>query len=164
MASLKCNNCGYGIHYHDEPDGTEHFAISFSTWEWYLLEGKSIIRSFLDGPQDYLTIWRCKECGCLHTFPAHSVMVKRAYAPCEYDPAAEIINGIKYRIFDDYLFDAVTEDNITAKDFDSSNKHGACYYAMIGDNYIYLYDDAKFQRVTKCFQAIITDNSDSLTG
>ena len=154
MASLKCNNCGYGIHYHDEPDGTEHFAIPVSTWEEYLSADKSIIRSFLDGPQNFLTIWRCKECGCLHTFSAHSVMVKHAYAPCEYDSSAKIINGIKYRIFDDYLFDAVAEDNLTARDYEVSDKYGSCYYAIIGDNYIYLYDNESFTYPTGCFHAI----------
>lgn len=27
MTTLKCSYCGYGIHYHDEPDGTQYFFI-----------------------------------------------------------------------------------------------------------------------------------------
>lgn len=154
MASLKCNYCGYGIHYHDEPDGTEHFAIPFSTWEIFSPTDKPIIRYILDGPEDYFIIWKCRECGCLHTFLAGKAAVTRAYAPCKYDSSVKVINGIKYRVFDDYLFDAVAEDNLTAEEFDASNKYGSCYYAVIGDNYIYLYDDAGFHHLTACFQAL----------
>ena len=28
MASLKCSHCGFGIHYHDEPNGVEYTALS----------------------------------------------------------------------------------------------------------------------------------------
>lgn len=27
MASLKCSNCGEGIHYHDEADGTQYIVF-----------------------------------------------------------------------------------------------------------------------------------------
>ena len=157
MASLQCNHCGYGIHYHDEPDGTEHFAIPLSTWEWYRSSGKSIIRAFLDGPQDFLTIWRCKECGCLHTFLAHDIRVVRAYVPCDYSVFNGTTEGIKYRVFDDCLFDAVAEVNLTVREYEQSKEYDPCCFAVINDSYIVLYDDKKLTHVTGCFQAIESD-------
>ena len=156
MASLKCNNCGFGIHYHDEPDGTEHFAIPPETWEWYRSSEKSVIRAFLDGPQNYLTIWRCRKCGCLHTFDAHSVHVKQAYALCQSISTDEMTNGKEFRVFDARLFDAIWEDNITANEYDASHPYGDCYYALIGDDYLLTFDDADLTHVTGCYQAIDT--------
>ena len=154
MASLMCNNCGYGIHYHDEPNGTEHIAIPVNTWKYYLSANESIIRCYLDGPQNYYVIWKCAKCGCLHTFFADSIHVTKAYAPTEYNDAIRIINGVQCRVFDDYLFEAVSEVNLTAKEYEQSKEYRPCYFAIIGDNYIVLYDDAEFTRVTGCFQAI----------
>ncbi len=42
MASLKCSKCGYGIHYHDEPNGTEWIAFELNTWEKLLSSQKEI--------------------------------------------------------------------------------------------------------------------------
>ena len=156
MASLKCNNCGYGIHYHDEPDGTEHIAIPFSTWEFFYSTNVPVVRYLLDGPEDYLIIWRCQKCGCLHTFLAGGILVTRAYAPCEITSTAKTDNGIKYRVFDDRLFDAVAEDDATAKEFEAYGKYRDCYYALIGDDYLLTFDDADFTHITGCYQAIET--------
>ena len=42
MASLKCSKCGYGIHYHDEPNGTEWIEFELNTWEKLLSSQKEI--------------------------------------------------------------------------------------------------------------------------
>lgn len=154
MASLKCNNCGYGIHYHDEPNGIEYTAFSMELWNTFAKTNKPIIRYVLDGNDDFLCVWRCPECGCIHTFIAYQSPLKQAYIPCD----EEVIptEARKYLVFIDYLFEDISERGITAEEFSDSGKYptDSFFYAMIGNDGIAVYGDEACTEPLKYFTAI----------
>ncbi len=44
MAGLKCSHCGFGIHYHPEPNGVEYTALSQELWDSFSKTDKPIVR------------------------------------------------------------------------------------------------------------------------
>lgn len=154
MASLKCNNCGYGIHYNDEPDGTEYTAISFRTWSNFSSTDKPICRYILDGIQDYIIIWKCRECGCLHTFITGKYELSNAYIPCEKKNVTGIPNGKKYHVFEDYVYETIAESGISAEEYENSDEYPSHYYAIVDGDYIYLSDNKDFTNITDIFKSI----------
>ena len=156
MASLKCSNCGFGIHYHDEPNGIEYTAFSTELWNSFAKTDKPIIRYVLDGDDDFLCVWRCPECGCIHTFQAYQSTLKQAYVPCSENV---IPNGArKYLVFIDYLFDDVSEKGLTAEEFINSGEYptDSFFYAMVADNSVIVYEDEACTKPVKYFTAIET--------
>ena len=152
MASLKCNHCGYGIHYNDEPDGTEYMVIPFSTWDTFSTTDKPICRYILDGNQDYLIIWKCSNCGCLHIFIAGEAKISGAYIPDEKKHVSQIPTGKKYHVFADYVYEVIAESGISAKEYESSNEYPSHYYAIINNDYIYLSENDEFTHITDIFR------------
>lgn len=154
MASLKCNNCGFGIRYHDEPNGIEYTAFSVELWNTFAKTDKPILRYVLDGDDDFLCIWRCPECGCIHTFEAYHSTLKQAYAPCVENVTPAVAR--KYRVFIDYLFDDVAERDLSAEEFDNSGEYptDSFFYAMVADNSVIVYADEACTKPLKYFTAI----------
>lgn len=156
MASLKCSYCGFGIHYHDEPNGVQYTAISQELWDSFSYTDKPIVRYVLDGNDDFFCVWRCPECGCIHTLEAYRPTFKQAYIPCGEDVV--LTEARKYLVFIDYLFEDISERGLTAEDFAKIGKHSTSsfFYAMIADNGIITYEDEICTKPLNNYTAIET--------
>ena len=155
MASLKCSHCGFGIHYHDYPNGIEYEAYSQDMWEAFSDANKRIV-SFTDDSDDFLIVWRCPECGCIHAFNGYNAFIKQAYAPCVEDVA--LVDSRKYLVFIDYLRDKVFDEEWSAAQFMQSGKYpnDQFFYAMVGDNGVVVYEDADCLKPLRRYKAIET--------
>ena len=159
MAGLECNNCGFGIHYHDEPNGVGYEDITYTTWNMFKDTDLPIVRYTLDGPQDYVTIWKCLECGCMHVFEANSNWVKKAYVPYNYnifhkDYFKTSPKGIRYYLFSDLVSEPIWEDDLTAREYEKNKKYPRCDFAVINDEFIYVFSDRECTDVIRGFKAI----------
>ena len=155
MASLKCSLCSFGIHYHDCPNGIEYEAYSQEMWKAFSDANKQII-SFTDDSDDFLIVWRCPGCGCVHTFNGYSSCLKQAYAPCVDNVI--LVNARKYLVFIDYLRDEIYERHWSAAQFMQSGKYpnDQFFYAMVGDNGVVVYEDAACSKPLRRYKAIET--------
>ena len=158
MAILECNNCGFCIHYHDLPNVTEYEAITYTTWDMFKDTDLPIVRYTLDGPKDYLRIWKCLECGCMHVFD-QKWWVKKAYVPYNHnilhvDYFTIPPKGIKYYLFSDLVSEPIWEDDITAKEYEKNKKYPRCDFAVINDEFIYVFSDRECTDVIRGFKAI----------
>ena len=158
MASLKCSHCGFGIHYHDEPNGVEYTALSQDLWNSFSKTDKPIVRYVLDGNDDFLCIWRCPECGCIHTFEAYRPIFKQAYIPC--DDVAIYTESKKYLVFIDFLFEDISERGLSAKEFANGGKYSSdsFFYAMINNECVIVYSDETCTKEIKKYKSIETKN------
>ena len=156
MASLKCSHCGFGIHYHDEPNGVEYTALSQELWNSFSETDKPIVRYVLDGNDDFLCIWRCPECGCIHTFEAYRPIFKQAYIPC--DDVAIYTESKKYLVFIDFLFEDISERGLSAKEFANGGKYSSdsFFYAMINNECVIVYSDETCTKEIRKYKAIET--------
>ena len=71
MASLKCAFCGYVIHHHGEPEGTEPIEHLFCTLDnWCKLEKENLTADYLELEHDeiFFYAWRCARCGTFSFF------------------------------------------------------------------------------------------------
>ena len=155
MASLKCSHCGFGIHYHSEPNGIEYYAYSRDLWNANANTDKSIV-SFTEDSEDFLIVWRCPECGCIHVFGGYSFRLKRAYSPCDNEIALK--SARKYLVFVDYLRDKVFDEEWTAAQFMQSGKYpnDQFFYALVGDDGVIVYEDADCSTPLRRYKAIDT--------
>ena len=156
MASLKYSHCGFGIHYHDEPNGVEYTAISQELWNSFAETDKPIVRYVLDGNDDFLCIWRCPECGCIHIFEAYRPVFKQAYIPC--DNGAISTEARKYLVFIDLLFEDISERGLTAKEFSNVGEYPAdsFFYTMIDNENVIVYSDEACTKEIRKYEAIET--------
>lgn len=156
MASLKCSHCGFGIHYHDEPNGVEYTALSQELWNSFSKTDKPIVRYVLDGNDDFLCIWRCPECGCIHTFEAYRPIFKHAYIPC--DDVAIYTESKKYLVFIDFLFEDISERGLSAKEFANGGKYSSdsFFYAMINNECVIVYSDETCTKEIRKYKSIET--------
>ena len=156
MASLKCSHCGFGIHYHDEPNGVEYTALSTELWNLFSETDKPIVRYVLDGNDDFLCIWRCPKCGCIHTFEAYRPIFKQAYIPC--DDVAVYTKSKKYLVFIDFLFEDISERGLSAKEFANGGKYSSdsFFYAMINNECVIVYSDETCTKEIRKYKSIET--------
>ena len=141
MASLKCSKCGYGIHYHDEADGTQMILFKKFVWDELVHSNLSVSRYILDGTEDYYLIWKCKECGSLYFFRGKGTTVWRAYQIADNIESNQY--GESFVGFSDIDWDVITEEKITGKSI--IEKFPRCkklIFKMINDN-LYLFDSDK---------------------
>ena len=129
MASVKCSKCGYGIHYHGEPNGTEYIFILKADWEAITSSCFDPKDKVLDSNKDYPKLfqsdtieedfpgavhkyWKCPKCGSLFFFDAEG-NVTRMFAPTDQEDSVSISDDIENGvIYDDYSWDALTEASI----------------------------------------------------
>lgn len=135
MASLKCSNCGCGIHYHDEADGTQLIVFKESVWNNLLNSDIPVSRYILDGTEDYLEIWRCKNCETLHIFDGVDVSI--AYRKID-NVTKEPVNGENYVGYVDTDWSIITEDRILGREI--AKKYPDCKKIRIvkSDAFLYL--------------------------
>ena len=115
MASLKCSDCGNGIHYHDEPDGTQYFVFPRSVWEKLTASELWVSRYILDGTNNYFTVWKCKKCGTIHVFHEDNPQLTAAFSKITV-----AVNGVPnqsdYIAISDYDWEQLTEKRIKSCD------------------------------------------------
>ena len=155
MASLKCNRCGFGIHYHDDANGVEYVAYSQDMWDG-LSETDAPIVSYTDENKDFLFVWQCAKCGCIHAMNGSTWRVTRAYVPTNEEIALE--SARKYLVFIDYLRDKVFDEEWTAAQFMQSGEYpnDQFFYAMVGDDGVIVYEDADCSTPLRRYKAIAT--------
>ena len=155
MASLKCSHCGFGIHYHDEPNGIELYAFSQKLWNFNLKTDKPIV-SFTESDEGFLIVWRCPECDCLHVFKGYEPRIKQAYAPS--DDLFPLMSAEKYLFFVDSLRDKVFDEEWTAAQFMQSGEYpnDQFFYAKVGDAGVIVYEDADCSTPLRRYKAIET--------
>lgn len=117
MASLKCSKCGFGMHYHDEPNGIEYIIIAQDNWS--ALKDYSFDNNGLNYmpnvdeielllPTFIIKVWKCPVCGTIAMFDNSNIQVNAVYV--------QAINGFEvhlcgnvYYAFSDYSWDKLTE-------------------------------------------------------
>ena len=156
MASLKCNRCGFGIHYHDYPNGVEYTAFSHDLWGDNSDSDKPIVEYIPFGNEDFLIVWRCPECGSIHCFNGYSCSLKQAYVPTNDEIALK--SARKYLVFIDYLRDKVFDEEWTAAQFMQSGEYpnDQFFYAKVGDAGVIVYKDADCSTPLRRYKAIDT--------
>ena len=156
MASLKCSQCELGIHYNEQPNGIEYTAFSQDLWRDNSDSDKPIVEYIPFGNEDFLIVWRCPECGCIHAFNGYSCSLKQAYATTDEEIALE--SARKYLVFIDYLRDKVFDEEWSAAQFMQSGKYpnDQFFYAMVGDNGVVVYEDADCLKPLRRYKAIKT--------
>lgn len=129
MASVKCSNCGFGIHYHGEPNGTEYVYISSIDWTEITSSCFNSRKKFLDANTGYPKLfrsdtieedfpaaikkfWKCPKCDSL-LFSDDEGNIINSFAPTEHGESAPTSNNLESGvIYDDYLWDDLTEASI----------------------------------------------------
>ena len=156
MASLKCSHCGFGIHYGGMPNGIEYTAISQDLWNKYSNTDKLIICYVTEGNGDFLTVWKCPQCGCIHIMDGFQAFVKQAFGSC--DEPMEIESARKYVVLIDYLLEETADRNWTAAQFMQSGEYpnDQFFYAMVGDAGVIVYEDADCSTPLRRYKAIET--------
>lgn len=160
MASLECNYCGYGIHYHGLPDGTQRYIIPFSTWKRHAVLNVPVIDILFDDAQDYFTAWKCKNCGCWHIFASDQTEVIRSYVPTELENVPLVTDESKYWLFDDCNFDAIVEEELDFEGLARSNYHYE--FATVTDEFIHIFADKEFSQYLRSLRFFETQWSQSI--
>lgn len=153
MASLQCSNCKYGIHYHDEANGTEWTAFELDTWE-KLISSPLELASYRGSTQSgWYYVWRCKKCGALHFFKSRDSMVYKAFAPSSSSETFSKI-GIKGIAFSDLVWDDITESDETGNSFEGVYKDVSRQYFILSDNFLLVYSDKNFEHLKQEYISI----------
>ena len=120
MASLKCGFCGYGIHYHGEPEGTEPIEHIFCTMEnWRILEQENLPADSLEIEHDdiFFYAWRCARCNTF-TFFNDRWKYLGTYIPKEEFSSEPMQEPFEFGPFwNDFQWFEITEsdDNLTSE-------------------------------------------------
>ena len=125
MASVKCKNCGIGIHHHGLPNGIEYIMIENESWEKIITNKFNPNNKVLnpqtgypkmfrtdtiedDYPSAIKKYWKCPGCGAIIFFDEKG-FVRNVYRQSKGDKQREMKAATGY-IFDDYLWEELTED------------------------------------------------------
>ena len=165
MASLKCSKCGYGIHYHDEPNGTQ--LVIFEKKEWNRLIKSNILLVLYnndDGTEDNYIIWKCFKCGTLHLYERNSVVrIHEIYEPLSNIPNnIEISNAIEGVLFDDITWEYIIEmEPGISLDWEDTKKKCEeldykieCKYVRFNDEYILVYSDEDYKNLVSVYKRL----------
>lgn len=153
MASLKCAKCGYGIHYHDEPDGTEWIAFEKTVWEELCRSAKELSSYTVDSSSGWYSIWKCEECGSIHVFKTNSIYLMKAFEPVESESESSI-KGIELIAFEDTIWDQITETDETGKDFDNIFKDVPRRYVRATEDEICVFSDPGYKTLEARYKSI----------
>ncbi len=160
MASLKCSKCGYGIHYHDEPNGTELHLFEKNEWLRLIKDTLPLSLYRLEGTKEHYYIWKCFECGSLHLFVKNSgVQIYGVYETVNDMPntveISRLTNGI---LFDDVTWDYITEFDMdwedTKRKCEEINYKIKCKYVRFNDEYILVYSDEDFKNLDSVYKRL----------
>ena len=155
MASLKCSKCGYGIHYHDEPNGVEWIAFEMETWN-RLCSSRMPISSYeLDTKSGWYTVWKCEKCGTLHVFKAMDI-----YIDMIFESQDAVIgqtfegNVIECVAFEDVVWDQITETEEEGNAFDDKFKDVPRKYIRFCKDTLYIYTYSDCTSIEKMYKLL----------
>ncbi len=149
MASVKCSKCGYGIHYHGEPNGIEYIFILNADWKAITSSCLTPKNKGLDTNKEYPKLfqsdtieedfpgavhkyWKCPKCGSLFFFDDEGNVTKM-FAPTEQDNSGPMSDDFETGvIYDDYSWDALTEASV--KDNAIPEKYPPSASMQLSDN------------------------------
>lgn len=155
MASLKCSKCGYGIHYHEEPNGVEWIAFELDTWNELCASTKLISSYETDTKNGWYTIWKCEKCGTLHIFKAMDIQLDRVLELqdiAEFQAQEEKL--VDCIAFEDIAWDQITETEENGNAFDLRFMEFPRKYVRFSKNSLYVYGDANFTILEKTYKLI----------
>lgn len=153
MASLKCSKCGYGIHYHDEPDGTEWIAFESELWRKLCESTKELSSYTSDSPSGWYSVWKCSECGTLHVFKMQDIHLFKAFEPVDKadDNSESRMNLIA---FEDIIWDQITETDKTGKAFGEVFREIPRKYICATETAVFVYRDPERKILEACYKKI----------
>ena len=143
MSSLRCSNCGSGIHHHGMPVGIEYIFFPMKIWEELTRIKCPSDRVELDYDNKITYSWRCPVCGAFaffdreqyHTHVTH--VYKLESDEKTFSASAE---EMEYGIFfDDYLWDKIAETSIPMSDI--TEKYSGFYYLAKNERAMFIYED-----------------------
>ena len=156
MASLKCNNCSYGIHHTEELDGIERNAFLVEEWKKLSVSDMVVSRYTLDGPKNYITFWVCPECGAMHMMIGYIPLIYRAYRPIVLN-GNKSSEGRKCIFFDDRTWFEITEHDMPADKLNELLPPKAVKYAIIGRTFMDIYQDEACTEMLASYELIPFD-------
>ena len=114
MASLKCGFCGYGIHYHGEPEiaaDVEHYFCQLSRWREFENKNYNLSEHW----KEFIESWRCERCGSFSFFADDSV--SGIYLPKENSSKENMKEPFEFGPFwGDHLWFDITEADTPASE------------------------------------------------
>jgi len=170
MASLKCSVCGEGIHYHSTPADVEYRYISLKDWKEIcrtkfdksnkimdssgshpmLFRSDTLDDDFADKIKRF---WKCPQCDSWHFFENEKVAkvykIKEDVKEIQVDKI-----GLEYVIFDDYMWDELTEKSIPNE---MLAEIVPTYYAKIYDNYVVISSNRDYSNNIQVFELVKPD-------
>lgn len=127
MASILCNNCNYGIHYHDIPEGIEFLYIPIKTWEKIcqsrfdknnpIYDEQHIYPKLFrsdtieaDFKNEVTYAWKCPSCESILVFHENG-SVKNTYIKSQLQGVQEW--NYEGLVFDDYTWHKLVEKQLS---------------------------------------------------
>ena len=107
----------------------------YGEWSKLIQTSLPISRYILDGPNNYLSIWKCPKCGTLHVFVGDNINLEKVYVPIEECTVDSDIKNT-YLVFDSNSYERIAEAGINGSQYDD-NLH------------VYLQIHEKTARITK---------------
>ena len=157
MAGMQCINCEETIYQNMELDGIEHLAFILDEWKQSLSSNIKPIDIELDGPENFLTIWKCPNCGSMHVFVGYSSVIFRSYRHIALTDKNKVGEGRKCIFFDDRTWFDITEHDMPADKIDELLPPKAVKYALIGKNFMDIYQDEACTEMLASYELIPFD-------
>ena len=157
MASIKCSFCNMGIHYHNEPNGTEF--IMFPSNFWYSLEHltSNVNESYrylksdaieLEFPNSYYKFWMCPNCKSIILFEKNTPYVAGIYTVNHKHEKSNSSN-IDYIVFSDKTWDFITERKIKLTYL--PKKFPGEYFIVKSKDFFYVYADKDLSKLIQTY-------------
>ncbi len=154
MASLKCSNCGYGIHYHGMPEGIEYIFFTLKDWIDLSSQGQQAVSVQIDNDGQYLMAWKCPECGTYAFFDNKThTRVTNVYVP--NDDVDFVFDGksSEYGLFfDDFLWYEITETYILIKDI--MKEYSGYWWIKKDEEKMCIYADKECQKCVAKYKRV----------
>lgn len=125
MASIQCDKCRFGIHYHGDPEGIEFVFIKND--DWTIISSSKFdpknkqFRTGQTSPMLYQTdtieldfedsirkAWKCPKCGTIMFFDSQG-KITASYEEAFELESLKIDSKYNFVVFDDYSWDVLTE-------------------------------------------------------
>ena len=155
MASLKCSNCGNGIHYHGLPEDIEYVYCKYTDWKELEPKGFASDELELNNQELFTTAWKCPKCGAFAFFDnKRQTRVTYVYAPAEntpsnFEPEHDLEFGI---FFDDYLWDSIQESRVAMTQI--LNKFSGYYWIIKNENEMFMFSDKEMKHCLAHYKRI----------
>lgn len=151
MATLKCSYCGFGIHYHDEPDGTQYFLYSLEAWEDIRKNNIPIVcyDSADSGRMRY--VWKCCKCGTLALFGNDDISVEKIFVPDTNIKDINKTNAEYYIVFDDVNMEKIYDSNVKVSNLFTIFPRDCCKYCVITNKELFVFDNPNMKIPIKSY-------------